>query len=94
MKALTQKVVPLCVEVSLVGQTATHHVETVVLARLEGHLAFAVGTVQHLHGCPHTARGCTDLRGRAKGVSDQCISDRHRLYRVQDVSDRHLDYIQ
>lgn len=62
-RLLTQKVVPLGVQVGLVGQTAAHHVETVVLAGLEGHLARAVGTVEHLHGRSHAAGGGADLQG-------------------------------
>jgi hypothetical protein len=70
MEALTQEVVPLCVEISLVGQTATHHIKTEVLTRLEGNLARTVGTVHHLHGCPHTARGRIDLREEERGSKE------------------------
>lgn len=85
-RPLTQKVVPLGVQVGLVGQAAAHHVETVVLARLEGHLAGAVGTVEHLHGRSHTAGGGADLQEKERrggeGGEDQldcCHCTRDRL---------------
>lgn len=36
---LTKEVVPFRVQVGLVGQTAAHHVQTVILAGFQGHLA-------------------------------------------------------
>lgn len=73
---LTEEVVPLRVQVGLVGQTPTHHVETVVLAGLQRHLAGAVGTVQHLHGGAHTAGRRADLQTGDKNtlLSDTCSS--------------------
>lgn len=60
-RLLTEEVVPLRVQVCLVSQTATHHIQTVILAGFQGYLARAVGTVQHLHGRSHTAGRGADL---------------------------------
>lgn len=38
-RSLTEEVVPFCVQVGLVGQTPTHHIQTVILAGFQGHLA-------------------------------------------------------
>lgn len=62
LNILTQEVVPLRVQVRLIGQTAPHHIQAVVLARLQGHLARTVGAVHHLHDGAHTADGRPDLR--------------------------------
>lgn len=47
-RALTYEIVPLKIEVSLVGQTASHDVRAVVVTGLHRHQALAVGTVDHL----------------------------------------------
>lgn len=64
---LTEEVVPLRVQVRLVGQAASHHVQAVVLAGLQRHLARAVRTVQHLGGGSHAAGGRTDLEEAESG---------------------------
>lgn len=43
--SLTQEVIPFCVQVGLIGQAATHDVETVVFAGLQRHLAGTIRAV-------------------------------------------------
>lgn len=58
---LTYEQVPLCVQISLVGQAALHDIEAVVVTGSHGGQASAVGAVQHLHEGTDAPRGWAHL---------------------------------
>lgn len=58
---LTYEEIPLSVQVCLVGQTALHDVEAVVVARSHSGQASAIWAVQHLHESPDAPRGGAHL---------------------------------
>lgn len=60
---LTDVLVPLWIQVGLIGQAAFHDVQTVVPAGLDGGHALAEGAVEHLGQCAHTRRGVAHLQG-------------------------------
>jgi len=84
---LTEEVVPLGVQVGLVGQTPPQHVQTVVLARLQRHLARAVGTVQHLHGRSHAAGRHSDLEEEEEEEEEEedCYHHSGALIHIENV---------
>lgn len=59
---LTDVLVPLGVQVGLIGQAAFHDVQTVVPAGLDGGHALAEGAVEHLGQRSHTRRGVAHLQ--------------------------------
>lgn len=64
---LTYKILPLGVQVSLVGQAALHDIGTVVGAGFDGGYAATVGAVNHLHQGLHTLWTQMNL-GRSDGT--------------------------
>lgn len=67
---LTYEVLPLGVQVRLVGQAALHHVGAVVGAGFDGGHAATVGAEDQLHQGPHALRTQRHL-GRVDRIANQ-----------------------
>lgn len=77
---LTQEVLPLGVQVSLVGQAALHDVGTVVGAGFDGRQAATVGAVNQLHQGLHTL--CTK---RNLGRFDRRVCTKNTYFHLRSM---------
>lgn len=65
-RGLTDVLVPLWVQIGLVGETALHDVQTVVVTGLHGGHGLAVCAVHHLGQSSDTRWGAAHLVGRCE----------------------------
>jgi hypothetical protein len=75
-RGLTDVLVPLWVQIGLVGETALHDVQTIVVTGLHGGHGLAVWAVHHLGQCSDTRWGAAHLvGGYSVRVKISCITD-------------------